>query len=94
MYDKIYRIVKHSHIISRTLQQHCCMLRSSPELLDDVDAEPVEHLSNGGHLTLQEDCHRPSVVVSHGVQEPAAGGRRGIELEEIKYMDLRVGSIS
>ena len=53
-------------------RQKVPILLGSPELLDDVDAYPVKHLTNGGHLAFEEDGHQPMAVVRHGVQEPSA----------------------
>ena len=51
--------------------QEVPILLGGPELLDDVDAYPVKHLTYGGHLALEEDGHQPMAVVRHGVQEPS-----------------------
>ena len=51
-----------------------------PELLNDVNTESHEHLSDRGDLTLEEDGHWPISVRSHFVEEPTARSHRAIKL--------------
>ena len=50
------------------------------QLLDHMDDKPVEHLADRGNVALQEDCHRPVVVVGHLVQEPTTGLDGAVQL--------------
>ena len=50
------------------------------QLLDHVDDESVEHLSDCSNVTLEKYGDGPVIVTGHGVQEPSAGRRGAVQL--------------
>ena len=50
------------------------------QLLDYVDDESVEHLSDCSNVTLEKYGDGPVIVTGHGVQEPSTGRRGAVQL--------------